>query len=90
MKTQIFRKLDNFNGWCRKYLIAKHLLYAVYACAYWNNKKTTVPLGKTKTKANFYLFDDIYYFSARKLCRDRNECKSFVAVLKLYGEWRQA
>ncbi len=40
--------MANFNGWSENYLIAKFLPYAVYACAYWNNKKTSVPLGKTK------------------------------------------
>ncbi len=59
MKTLIFLKWDNFNGWCKNYLIAKYLPYAVHACAYWNNKKNTVPLGKTKTKTSFHLLDVI-------------------------------
>ncbi len=68
-------------------MIAKYIFYAVYACAYWNNKKTTVLIGKTKPKASFNLLNIIEYFSARKLCRERNEGKLFVAVLELYGEW---
>ncbi len=50
-------------------------------------KKSTVPLGKTKKKASFHV---IQYFSTWKLYRERNECKLFVVVLELYGEWRQA
>ncbi len=59
MKTQIFWKWDNFRGFCKNYLIAKYLSYAVYACAYWNNEKTTVLLGKTMIKASFHLLDVI-------------------------------
>ncbi len=71
-------------------MIAKYLSDAVYAYAYWNNKETTVPLGKTIIKASFHLLDVIKHFSARKRCRERNEYKSFVAALELYGEGRQA
>ncbi len=39
--------------------IAKYLSYAVNACAYWNNKKTTVRFGKTMIQASFYLLDVI-------------------------------
>ncbi len=49
--TRIQQHEYNFSGWCKNYLIAKYLSYAVYACAYWNNKKPTVPLGKTMIKA---------------------------------------
>ncbi len=45
--------------------------------------KTTVLLGKVMIKASFHLLDVIIYFSARKRCRERNECTSFVAVLEL-------
>ncbi len=41
-------------------------------------------------KASFHLLDGIKNFSARKRGKDRNKCTSFVAVLELYGEWRQA
>ncbi len=58
IKTQIFRKWENFSGWCKNYLIAKYLYYAVYACAYWNNKKNPVPLGKAMIKVSFHLLDD--------------------------------
>ncbi len=59
MKTQIFLKWDDLSGWCKSYLIAKYLSYADYACACWNNKKTTVPLGETMIKASFHLLDVI-------------------------------
>ncbi len=59
MKTQIFWKWGNFNGWFKNYLIAKYLPYADYAYAYWNNKKSTVLLGKTMIKAIFHPFDVI-------------------------------
>ncbi len=51
--------------------------------------KKTVLLGKTMIKASFLVRDVIKYFSARKLCREQNECKLFIAVLELYGEWRK-
>ncbi len=59
MKIQIFRKWGNFSRWCKKYLIAKYLSYAVYACAYWNNKKIIIPLGKTMIKASVHILDVI-------------------------------
>ncbi len=34
MKTQIFCQWDNFNGWCKHYLIAKYRSYTAYARAY--------------------------------------------------------
>ncbi len=49
-----------------------------------------VILGKTMIKANFHLLDVIKHFSARERCRERNEYTSFVAVLELYDELRQA
>ncbi len=81
--------MNDFSGRCKNYSIAKYLSYAVYACAYWNNKKNTVPLGKTMIVASFHLLDVIYHFSASKRWRERDECKSCVAVLELYDEWRQ-
>ncbi len=42
-------------------------------------------------EAIFHLLDVIeHFFSARTCCRERNECTSFVDVLELYVEWRQA
>ncbi len=40
MKTLIFWKGDDFSGWFKNYLISKYLSYAVYACAFLNNKQT--------------------------------------------------
>ncbi len=59
IKTQLFLKWDNFNGWRKNYFIAKYFSYAVYVCAHWNNKQTTVPFGKTMIKASFHLLDVI-------------------------------
>ncbi len=79
--------MGNFSG----RVIAKHLFCAVYLCVYLNNKKTTLHLGKTVIKASFDLLDVIkHFFSARKRSSERNECTSFVAMLELYGDWRQA
>ncbi len=44
-------------GWCKNDLIAKYLSYTIYACARWNNKKTTVVLGKVKER--FHLLNVI-------------------------------
>ncbi len=59
MKTQIFWKWDNLGGWCKNDLIAKYLSYAIYACAYWNKKETTVVLGNTMIDESFHLLDVI-------------------------------
>ncbi len=72
----------------RNNLIANYLSYGVNACAYWNDKKITVPLGKTIIKSGFHLLDAILHFSPRKRCPEQNECTSFVAVLELCDEWR--
>ncbi len=40
-------------------------------------------------KAIFDLLDVIEHFSARKRYSEQNECALFVAVLELYGKWRQ-
>ncbi len=53
MKTQIFWKRDNFNGWFKNYLIAMFMHVHIGII------KNTIPLGKTKTKASFHLLDVI-------------------------------
>ncbi len=51
MKTQIFWKWGNFS--VKNYMIAKYVVYAVCARAYWNNKENKILLNKTMIKANF-------------------------------------
>ncbi len=46
-------------------------------------------LAQQWLKPVFTSLTSLSNFSARKCCRERNECTSFVAVLGLCGEWWQ-
>ncbi len=60
----------------------ERLIMMTNRLAYWNNINPRF-LGKTMSKAS----TSFSIFSARKCFREQNECKLFVAMPALYGEW---
>ncbi len=72
-----------------KTILLRDIFFTLFIYMHAGIIKTTVILDITMIKARFHLLEAIKQFAVKKLCRQRNEYTSFVAIFELYGEWRQ-